>query len=119
MATISCQTAKPDLISFYLEAGNKKYLLCNYRYYTSVWNYFVGGSPISSVFSKAGKHSHALRAIKRKLPAYLQYVEKEEGIAVLQKTQQKRDKRAFSSKKQAYKRQRFDWRKAVAEEFDF
>ena len=110
MATIYCKTESADKLGFYLEADGKSYFLCRQRYYGSTWRYFSCGVNVDQVFSKGGKHSYAVRALKLKLPACIEYVEREYGVSVLNKTIQKHDARAYSNKNGAYKRRPYRWR---------
>ena len=110
MATIYCKTESANKLGFYLEASGKTYFLCYQRYYASIWKYFSCGVPVDHVFSNGAKHSYAVRKLKLKLPAYIEYVERENGVCVLDKTIQKNDVRAYSNKNGAYKRQPYRWR---------
>ena len=91
MKRVFCKTIGRDEIAFFLEANGKEYYLCAGRYYQSVWNYFVGGVSIDRIFSNGGKHSHAIRHVKQKLPTYIKYVEGENDLQILDKTIAKRN----------------------------
>ena len=51
-----------------------------------------------------GVHSFAVRHTLDKLPAHLQYIEKEYGIEIYDRTKDKTAKRS-----RAYKREKFNW----------
>ncbi|MBQ4269762.1 MAG: hypothetical protein IJB97_08970 [Clostridia bacterium] len=110
MASIYCKTADRNQVSFYLQAGGKAYFLCRQRYYKSLWDYFAGGVDLHSLFSKSGKHSYAVREVKLKLPAYVEYVEREEGVCVLDKTISKGDFRIGEEKRRKSRAGNYNWR---------
>jgi hypothetical protein len=110
MATIFCKTESFNQIGFYLQSKGKTYFLCYQRFYKSVWDYFAGGVKLNSLFSRAGKHSHAIRAVKLKLPAYIEYVEREEGVRVLDKTIAKGNGQIGAKKRRESKVCSYDWR---------
>ena len=110
MANIYCKTIGANQISFYLRADGKEYFLCKQRYYKSLWDYFSGGVDIHALFTKSGKHSYAIREVKMKLPAYVQYVEREEGVRVLNKTIKKGDCQIGKTKLQQSRAGHYNWR---------
>ena len=109
MANIYCKTMGVDQVGFYLRADGKEYFLCKQRYYKSLWDYFSGGADIHSLFSRSGKHSHAIREAKMKLPAYIEYVEREEGVRVLNKTLSKGDCQIGTAKRRKSKAGNYNW----------
>ena len=113
MANIYCKRASNGQIKFYLQANGKEYYLFQQAYYTSVWNYFSSGVEIHQVFNKSGKHSYALRKTKMKLPAYIQYVEREEGVFVLNKTKEKGVQEKGKRKRGKCRIGCYNWRKDV------
>lgn len=110
MSNVYCKTVGANEVAFYLEVFGKEYFLCKQRYYGSLWNYFAGGVALHSLFTKSGKHSHAIREVKRKLPAYIQYVEREEGIRVLDKSMEKTDLKVGKNKRYQSKNASYNWR---------
>ena len=114
MANIYCKTVANNQVGFYMQANGKEYFLCKQRYYRTLWDYFVGGVDINSLFSKGGKHSHAVRKVKLKLPAYIEYVEREQGVLVLDKTLS-RNGRVGAEKRRKSKDCTYNWRN---EDFD-
>ena len=110
MATIFCKTESFNQIGFYLQSKGKTYFLCYQRFYKSVWDYFAGGVELDALFSKSGKHSYAVRAVKAKLPAYIEYVEREEGVRVLDKTIAKGNGQIGAKKRRESKVCNYDWR---------
>jgi hypothetical protein len=110
MSIIYCKTVGANEVGFYLQAAGKEYFLCRQRYYGSLWNYFAGGVDIHALFSKSGKHSYIVREVKMKLPAYIQYVEREEGIHVLDKSLQKADLHIGLKKRHQSKNASYNWR---------
>ena len=87
---IYCKSAAKGIHSFYLLVGGNEYFLFNQAYRKGVDEYYSRGVYIDNAI----KHSRAHRdvAISRtmnKLPVYIGYVEKEYGIAVLNKTKKR------------------------------
>lgn len=110
MANVICKTVGNNQVGFYLQDGGKEYFLCKQRYYRSAWDYFVGGVHLDELFNKSGKHSHAIREVKMKLPAYIEYVEREEGVRVLKKTKAKGEDRIGTEKRRKSKNCGYNWR---------
>ena len=110
MSSVYCRTIGKNQVGFYLRADQKEYFLCKQRYYSSMWRYFAGGVDISALFTKSGKHSHAIREAKMKLPAYIQYVEREEGIKVLDKSIKKAEVQLGRKKRRESKETSYNWR---------
>ena len=71
---------------------------------------FAGGVDLHSLFSKSGKHSYVIREVKLKLPAYVEYVEREEGVCVLDKTISKGDFRIGEEKRRKSRAGNYNWR---------
>ena len=109
MSSVFCKTVGENQVGFYLQVADKEYFLCKQRYYGSMWRYFSGGVDIHDLFTKAGKHSHAVREAKMKLPAYIQYVEREEGIRVLDKSMKKADLVGLKKRRES-KEASYNWR---------
>ena len=109
MSSIYCRTLGADQVGFYLQADKKEYFLCKQRYYGSMWRYFAGGVDVNALFTKSGKHSHAIREAKMKLPAYIQYVEREQGIQVLDKSIKKTDVVGLKKRRES-KEATYNWR---------
>ena len=110
MSSVYCKTVGADQVGFYLQTSGKEYFLCKQRYYGSLWRYFSGGVDINALFTKSGKHSHAIREVKMKLPAYIQYVEREEGIRVLDKTMEKANVKVGLKKRRQDREASYNWR---------
>lgn len=72
---------------FYLEYGGEKYWLFSQNHKAGVSRHFEKGLPVSEALSyrKANDDASVIKTIT-KLPMYIKYVEKEYGIAVLEKT---------------------------------
>ena len=110
MSSVYCKTVGVDQVGFYLQASGKEYFLCKQRYYVSLWKYFSGGVDINALFTRSGKHSHVIRETKMKLPAYIQYVEREEGIRVLDKTMEKANVKVGLKKRRQDREASYNWR---------
>ena len=111
MANVYCKTQGANQVSFYLWANGHEYFLCKQRYYTSLWMYFSGGVEIHSLFTKSGKHSHSVREAKMKLQSYIEYVEREEGFQILDKTVAKCDVKGGKEKRYKCREAGYNWRK--------
>ena len=90
--TIYCRTVAKGMQAFYLGVGSKSYFLFQQKYYVGVRDYFVGGRLIGELASACKHHNTAVRRTANKLPAYLQYVEKEYGIVVFDKREAQKSK---------------------------
>lgn len=110
MATVYCKKIDANQVGFYLRVKGKDFFLCKQRYYKSLWDYFSGGADINSLFTKSGEHSHSIREVKIKLPAYVEYVEREEGVQVLKKTICKGDYQNSKRKLQEKRAGHYNWR---------
>ena len=110
MAKVYCKTVGPDQVAFYLQVRGKEHFLCKQRYYGSMWQYFAGGVPVQDIFTRSGKHSHAIREVKLKLPSYIQYVEREEDVQVLERSIAKKDAQIGFKKRYQSKTASYNWR---------
>lgn len=88
--TIYCKTTAKDVHTFYLLHGGKDYFLFNQNFRKGVKEFFRWGVPLNCGmdFSRS-KGNSALKKTMEKLPAYIRYIEKEYGIAVLEQTKKK------------------------------
>jgi len=89
--SICCVLSDQGKHSFYLRAGGNKYYLFTQKYRKSVECYYGEGVPLDNAidFGKSRRDNAIVRTM-RKLPMYIRYVEKENGIAVLNKTKRQR-----------------------------
>ena len=113
MANIYCKTLGSNQVGFYLRTAGKEYFLCKQRYYKSLWDYFSGGADIHLLFTKSAKHSYAVRTAKMKLSSYIEYVEREEGVQVLNKTISKGDYKIYNEKCKKSKASSYNWRNDI------
>ena len=86
-ANVYCLTTDKGVQSFYLEACGETHYLFSQNYRKGVKSYFGAGVNIDDAmdFSRARGDSAIIHTM-RKLPAYIKYIEKEYGIAVLRST---------------------------------
>lgn len=110
MANVYCKSLGFNQVGFFLRVNGKEYYLFKQRYYKSLWDYFSGGADIDMLFSKAGKHSYAVREAKLKLPSYIAYVEREEGVQVLAKSKRKGDFQIGEEKRRKHRVGNYNWR---------
>ena len=109
---IYCKTIAKGQQAFYLVADNKEYYLFTQNYRISVRDYFGFGISIQESTKYSNVHSTAVRNTLDKLKAYIPYIEKEYGIAVMTKTKKQREKR----RNKPYKRDTANWKNFVREE---
>ena len=87
---IYCKTLSKGMHSFYLNHNGKDYLLFCQDYRRGVNNYFKNGVRFDEArnYSKAHGDTALMRTMD-KIPMYVEYLEKENGIQVLNKTKKK------------------------------
>ena len=90
---IYSKTVQKGIQSFYLVSQGKEYFLFSQRYYKGVKRYFHNQVHLSEALDFSNSHMDtALIRTKRKLPMYIEYIEKEYEIIVLNKTVKKNNK---------------------------
>ena len=91
---IFCKTTAKGVQSFYVSANGETHYLFSQSFRRGVKNYYERGVYISEAinFTKA-KGNTAVVHTMEKLPAYIRYIEREYGIAVLRKTARKNQER--------------------------
>ena len=84
---IYCEATAKGVHSFYLVQDGKEHFLFHQNYRRGVAAYFKRGVVLKDAFDfgRAGHDSAVMRTMQ-KLPAYIRYVEKENGIEVLDRT---------------------------------
>lgn len=107
---IYCKTTNKGIQSFFLVADNKEYYLFQQDYRVSVKEYFASGISINETTNYSNARGVAVKKTLDKIKAYIPYIEKEYGIAIMNKT-----KKHLERQKKPYKRDRFDWRQYDSE----
>lgn len=84
---IYCRLSDQRLHEFYLCISGKTYYLFSQKYKKSVHSFYGDSVCLNAAldFGKSRRDNAIVRTM-RKLPMYIRYVEKEHGIAVLNKT---------------------------------
>ena len=90
--TIYCKTVAKGLQAFYVAVGSKSYFLFNQKYYVGVRDYFSKGKSIDDLSIACKNTNAAVRRTANKLSSYLQYVEKEYGVILFDKRDNKKSK---------------------------
>lgn len=90
---VFCEVSRQGVHSLYLLFEGKRYYLFSQNYRKSVQDFFSNPVPLNETmdFSKA-HHDTALMKTFSKISIYGQYVEKEQGIEVYEKTKKKKSK---------------------------
>ena len=101
-AKIYCKATLKGIHTFYLSVDKKEYFLFKQNYRKSNREFFLNGKVLSEVISATDVRSHATRKTIEKLLPAIKYIEKEYGIAVLERTMRKDDK-----KRNTFKRKKF------------
>ena len=102
---IICKELRRGELTFYAIVDGKEYFLFHQEFKKTVYDYFRTGVSVSLVNNYSIAHSHTVRKLLDKLPAFLHYIEKEYGVEIYEKTKKSNDyKRA-----KAYKREPFRW----------
>lgn len=88
---IYCEKSRNDTISFYFTHGSTDYFLFCQKYRDDTYNAFYKGVPLDRAMRPSLAHnSKAVLKTIDKLPAYIKYVEKEEGFKILNKSIKKK-----------------------------
>ena len=95
---------KKGVQAFYVKVKGERYFLFRQNFRRSVKEFFANDVMLDKIGAYDGVHSFAVRRTLDKLPAYLQYIEKEYGIEIYDRTKDKIAKRSM-----AYKREKFNW----------
>ena len=77
-------------LDFYIRVNNEDHYLFRQTYRTGVHQYFGGGVDVDKALKcNWNKHDRAVLRTIDKLPSYIKYIEKEQGIAILDKAKRK------------------------------
>ena len=89
-AKIYCTTTAKGVQSFYLKIDEHTHFLFSQNFRKGVKEYFRHGVPLDLAldFSRAGRNTALLKTME-KLPASIQYIEKEYDLCVLRQTERK------------------------------
>ena len=84
---ITCKLSKTGNHDFYLRTSRNTYFLFSQKYRKSVHLFYSDGVWLNEAldFGKS-RRDHAIVHTMRKLPIYIRYIEKENGISVLNRT---------------------------------
>lgn len=85
-ASIYCTEPKHGGLDFYLKVGNESYYLFSQKWRQAIKDCYAGGISVDQAL-KASRHGN--RHISDKIPVYIRYIEKEYGIAVLEKSKRR------------------------------
>lgn len=102
---IFCRTVAKGKQSFYVMVNGETYFLFMQDYRVSNKEFFQNGVRIDDLNKFAGVHSTAVRNTLDKLPMYIRYIEKENGIAIYERTKKIKQQK----KQKQYKREPFMW----------
>lgn len=93
---IYCKSIADGKQEFHLRVGQKSYLLFIQSYRASNRDYFENGKPLTVALDITHVHSWATRKTIEKLLPAIKYIEKEYGIAILDRTLKKESKKKTS-----------------------
>jgi len=83
---IYCKPTSKGIHSFYLIFDGNEYYLFSQNYRKGVARYYGGGVLMDNAMKRTKAHGdHSVLKTMEKLPMYLRYIEKEQGIKVLKK----------------------------------
>lgn len=87
---IYCKATECGVHSFFMVSNGQEYYLFSQDYRRGVQQYYSKGVSLdeSINFSKSHKDS-AIERTMSKIPMYIQYIEKEYGIAILERTKKR------------------------------
>ena len=84
--TVICTAPPGEGLRFYLDVGDSRYFLFNQRYRSGVERYFGKGVNLNVAITDKATRDDCVKKIISKLPPYIRYIEKENGIAILNQT---------------------------------
>lgn len=88
MIMIDCERTKGGMHTFYMTTKGKQYYLFTQKYRKGVDNYFKNAVTLEKAQNrKKAKGDTAILRTMDKIPMYIRYAEKENGIAALKKTE--------------------------------
>ena len=91
MVIICRDSSIKGIINFYAENSTQSYFLFQQKFRHSTYNFYRKGIPMKQAFSHRSTHrDKAIEQVIRRLPAQISYVEKEYGIAILNKTKSRK-----------------------------
>lgn len=90
---IYCKPTAQGIHSFYLCSEEGEFFLFSQSYHKGVQKYFSKGVRLDAArdYSKSNRDSAIVKTMN-KLPMYIKYIEKEYGVAILEKTKKKQSK---------------------------
>jgi hypothetical protein len=91
MVIICRDSSIKGIINFYAEDDTRSYFLFQQKFRHSTYNFYKKGIPMRQAFSHRTTHrDKAIAYVIRRLPAQISYVEKEYGVAILNRTKAKK-----------------------------
>lgn len=93
---IECRTTAKGIQSYYLIIGDKEYYLFCQNFRKSNKEFFGAGRYLDAALNFTGVHSYSVKRTIEKLKTYIPYIEKEYGIAILNKTKRLKNKRIIT-----------------------
>ncbi len=114
-AEIYCEV-KNSRHFFYLKINKETYYLFSQAYRRGVDKYFRYGVTLNRAINFDGTNGdHSLLATKEKILPSIRYIEKEYDVGILQSTKNK-NRNCNYTRRQPYKRQKFEISKLIFEE---
>lgn len=90
---IYCYLSNQKVHEFYLSVSGNTYYLFSQKYRKSVHKYYRDGVHLKDAIDFSKSHrDNAIVHTMQKLPMYIRYAEKENGIAILNKTKMRSSK---------------------------
>lgn len=86
--TVYCVEQECGLLDFFLKVDGEKYYIFTQDYKQGIKNYFEKGVSVDKAIKASGKafRDFGVSKVISKMPSYLRYVEKEQGIKVMKST---------------------------------
>lgn len=92
---VYCKETTPGTHSFYIESDGRTYFLFCQDFRKGVDDYYSGGVSLKDALDHSkSRRDNGITHTMNKLPAYIRYIEKEEGARILDKTCRKMRKAA-------------------------
>ena len=105
---IYCKTTSKGKQSFYLLHEGKEHFLFSQNFRRSVKSYYSNGATMNEALNNPrGGENYALRKTMEKLHTYIKYIERENGIMVLKKSNRKANMSSRHKKKDIYGKEKW------------
>ncbi|MBR6385126.1 MAG: hypothetical protein IKS03_03270 [Ruminococcus sp.] len=91
MVIICKNSSTKGIINFFAEDSTQSYFLFQQKFRHSTYDFYKKGIPVRQAFSHRSTHrDRAIENVIKRLPSQISYIEKEYGVAILNRTKAKK-----------------------------